>query len=304
MRTEIEISRIDRKHEGHRMRCASREKQLLASVLERGIEEPLSGILEESGQAILLDGFKRLRCAEKLGLGAIPFVSFGPEESEGILALIRSAASRTLTLLEQAAFVEDLHKSHGLTVEQIARKLERSKAWVIVRLRTRSEMSEATSEALMSGKFPTSSYFYTLHPVRRLSEGSTRKEIDEFVGLTAGKGLSTRDIELVAEAYFKGGDAMRGQIKSGDLGWTISQIKEQKRAQATASGLSETEQKLVRDLEIVHGCMGRLTLKLARAEQPKKELLGAVSVVCDGVLVRIGPFEAAVRKFYDRPREA
>jgi hypothetical protein len=260
--------------------------------------------MDESGQAILLDGFKRLRCAEKLGLGVLPFVSLGPDESEGILALIRSAASRALTLLEQAAFVEDLHKVHGLSVEQIARKLERSKAWVIVRIRTRAEMSEKTCEALMSGRFPPSSYFYTLHPVRRLTAGSTRAEIDEFVGLTAGKDLSTRDIELVAEAYFKGGEKMREQIRSGDLGWTISQIKEQKRVQGESSGLSETEQKLVRDLEIVHGCMGRLTLRLARAEQPKKELMGAASVVCDGILGRIRPFEAALRKFYDHPREA
>ena len=42
---EVETCQIDRKYESFRIRNAGREKMLLASISERGIEEPLSGII-------------------------------------------------------------------------------------------------------------------------------------------------------------------------------------------------------------------------------------------------------------------
>lgn len=303
MKVEVEISQIDRRHEGNRLKSSAREQELLASILMRGIEEPLQGVLRESEQAILLDGFKRLRCALRLGKNTVPFISLGTEEAEAILQMIRSSNAKTLTLLEQAAFVEDLRNTHGLRVDEIARRLEKSKAWVLVRLKTLSEMSEKTSEALLSGKFPLSSYFYTLHPIRRLTSGASRSEIDEFVELTSNQDLSTRDIDLLAEVYFKWGAAMREQLKSGDLGWTIQQIKERKREESAQSGLSESEQKIIRDLEIIHGCMGRLTLKLGKSECEKPGFRAQADAVCDGILGRIHPFETVLRGFYDRIRK-
>ena len=74
MKTEVEVNQLDRKHERHRQKSESREKQLLVSIMNQGIEEALSGVITNSGQIILLDGFKRLRSAIKIGLNAVPFV--------------------------------------------------------------------------------------------------------------------------------------------------------------------------------------------------------------------------------------
>jgi hypothetical protein len=48
-----------------RLKSHLAEKTLLASILESGIRDPLQGV-DVDGQRILLDGFKRYRCAEKL----------------------------------------------------------------------------------------------------------------------------------------------------------------------------------------------------------------------------------------------
>ncbi len=304
MKAEIEITQIDRKHEGHRLQSARREQELFASILEGGIEEPLQGVQQENGPAILLDGFKRLRCAEKLKRGTVPFVSIESDEAEGILQMIRTSNAKALTLLEQAAFVEDLRKSHGLRVEEIARRLQKSKAWVLVRLKTLSEMSKKTQELILAGKFPFSSYFYTLHPVRRLTNGTSQQEVDEFVELVSGKSLSTRDIEIVADAYFRGGEVIRNQLKNGDLGWTLQELKDRKRNQTQTADISESEQKILRDLEIVHGCMGRLTLKLGKPELLNKPgFVVQAEVICGGVLSRTKHFDEVLRGFYDRIRQ-
>ena len=309
MKTEIELARLNRKHEKHRQKFESREKQLLLSIMERGIDEPLRGVLAESGDAILLDGFKRLRCAIKLGMGVVPFLSISGDEVAAILQLLKHSNARALTMLEQAAFVEELKSIHGLTVAEIATSLERSKAWVLVRLKTRSEMSEATATAILSGNFPFYSYFYTLHPFMRVAGVASSKEIDEFVAHTAGRGLSTRDIDLLSNAYFRGGDSMKNQIKTGDLGWCLQELKERKQLETADNvELSEVEKKILRNLEILQSCLGRVPLLLTRPEiaggNGKPAFRAQVELLAGGVLSRVERFVEVLRGFYDRSRQA
>ena len=40
----VELSSLDLRYEGHRLRDDAREARLLASIAERGIEEPLEGV--------------------------------------------------------------------------------------------------------------------------------------------------------------------------------------------------------------------------------------------------------------------
>lgn len=308
MGIEIEVNRIDRKHERHRQKSESREKQLLVSIMNQGIEEPLLGVITKSEEIILLDGFKRLRSAIKLGLAHVPFSSMGEDEATAIVQLLRISNAKALSMLEQAAFVEELKSIHGFSVIEIAHRLQKSKAWVLVRLQTLSAMSETTSQAILSGKFPLYSYLYTLHPFRRLTGGASKKEIDEFVSLSSGRGLSTRDIELLSDAYFRGGDTMRTQLKSGDLGWCLQELKNRNRIRTEGSGcLSETERRMIRDLEIVQGCMGRLSLKLGTATdegEGQAAFRVQAELLIDGVLNRSDKFLAVLRGFYDRIRKA
>jgi len=44
--------------------------------------------------------------------------------------------------------------------------------------------------------------------------GVKQEEIDRFVDMVSGKGLSIRDIDILANGYFKGSDDLRQQIKS------------------------------------------------------------------------------------------
>ena len=73
---DVEIASIDLRYESCRMKHAGGEKALLASIVEHGIREPLQGV--DAGEVrILLNGFKRYRCARKLGLAMVPYVSLG-----------------------------------------------------------------------------------------------------------------------------------------------------------------------------------------------------------------------------------
>ena len=69
--SDVELSSLDLRYQSHRMNDAAAEGRLLASMAQSGIQEPLQGV-ELACARILLNGFKRLRCARKLHLHTEP----------------------------------------------------------------------------------------------------------------------------------------------------------------------------------------------------------------------------------------
>jgi hypothetical protein len=79
MAQEIELAELDVRYESYRMKNPAVENRLLVSIRQRGIEQALEGT--GCGESkILLNGFKRRRCALRLGLHSVPYVSLGEED--------------------------------------------------------------------------------------------------------------------------------------------------------------------------------------------------------------------------------
>ncbi len=78
MSATIERNSLDLRFQSYRLRNDAAEARLLASIAERGIEQPLAGVDTPQGR-LLLDGFKRYRCAAKLCIECVPYVSLAAE---------------------------------------------------------------------------------------------------------------------------------------------------------------------------------------------------------------------------------
>ena len=220
---DIEISSLDLRYEDRRVRNQSRERRLLASIIERGIEEPLAGV-EVSGTRVLLDGFQRYRCARKLTIRIIPYRSLGPDAATGIVSMLRSVPGKPVNVLEQAALIEELRRLEGLSAAEIAGLLSRSKAWVSVRMGLFAGMSVPIRRALFSGRFPAYAYMYTVRRFMRINPAQGR-EADRFVIALSGKALSYREIDMLAQGYFHGSDAFREQVLAGKLTLALESLR-------------------------------------------------------------------------------
>lgn len=197
---QVEISSFDLRYENHRMKNPKAEKTLLLSIQEHDIREPLQGVDSDSPQAhirILLNGFKRYRCAKKLKIDMVPYYSLGSDEAFGIINLLRIANSKNLNILEQARLIDDLANVHKMSLIEISQLLEKSRGWVSMRLGMLKQMSAFVIEKIFTGEFPAYSYMYTLRQFIRMT-GVKKEEIDRFVDLVSGKGLSIRDIDILA----------------------------------------------------------------------------------------------------------
>lgn len=295
---QVEITSLDLRYQGCRMRCPGAEKALLLSILEKGIRDPLQGIDTEPSR-ILLDGFKRYRCAKKLGLGIVPYRSLGTDEVSGIIELIRMSNATSLGIVEQAKLIDELKSVHHMSVSEIARLVDKSKGWVGMRVGIIGQMSPLVMGKIFDGKFPVYAYMYTLRPFIRMN-AVNQKEIDKFVGSVAGKKLSIRDIEILAHGYFKGGDQLRRQIESGDILWALSRLKQRS---SNAGDCTELERQMIRELEITRKYMHRVTCKSQDKRFTTSGFFAQANLLSGGILRQLDPFAQAIREFYDRSRQ-
>lgn len=295
MACEIELSRLDTRYESYRLRRCGAEERLLASIAERGIVEPLEGA-DVRGDSVLLNGFKRWRCARKLGIATAPYVSLGEDEAQGIVALLRASNDCALSLLEQAGFVDALKRVHRLSLAEIAEALSRSKAWVSVRLGLLDEMPPAIRPSLFSGAFPVYAYMYTVRPFMRINKARTG-EVEDFVRALSGKRLSVREIDCLARGYFRGSEALREQIRQGNVALPLEQLK---RAEETAGGCTPMEQAMLKDIEIVQKYLQRVAGKSHDPRLSSPAFQAQAQLLLAGVLSRGPAFFQSVRQLHDR----
>jgi hypothetical protein len=295
MSESVELSSLDLRYEGYRLRDDAREARLLVSITQRGIEDPLEGV-DRPPLRILLNGFKRCRCAQKLGIECVPYVSLGQEEATGILNLMRGSTDKALGILEQARFLVDLLTVHGLSLTEVAETLGRSKAWVSLRRSLLAEMSPPIQKTLFRGAFPVYSYLYTLRAFRRMN-GVTQEQIEQFVKSVAGQRRSVRDIELLARAYFQGPASLREAIEAGKLSWPLEQMK---RVPDDVEGCSEFERVLLQDLQIVGKYLRRVMTKCQDARLKSRVFHAQAHLLSGGLLSSLPSFQERMKAFYDR----
>jgi predicted transcriptional regulator len=299
MARDIELSNLDLRFEGYRMKNAGLEERLLGSIAQRGIEEPLEGV-DVQGARILLNGFKRYRCACKLQLRTLPYASLGQDEVAGILSLLRTSNHRALNILEQAGFIDELHGVRHWNVAQIAQELCRSKSWVSMRLGLISEMSAAIREKLFSGAFPVYPYMYTLRQFMRMN-GVSREQVEQFVSAVSGKQLSLREIEQLAHGFFKGPDSLRQEILKGNVALPLKWLRQ---VPPNADGCSEFERVMLGDLEITQKYMQRV---MGKSQDPRLEsrvFHAQANLLTAGILSRVPAFNHSLKQLHDRSGQA
>ena len=300
MANEVELASLDLRYESFRLKQPALEERLLAAILQRGIEEPLEGV-EVRQTKVLLNGFKRYRCARQLRLATVHFSSLGGDEATAILGLLKLSNNRTLSILEQAAFIGELKHARGLNVAQIAAELSRSKSWVTMRLGLLAEMSEAVRRQLFAGAFPVYSYMYLMRQFMRMN-GVKAEQIDAFVLATSGHGLSVREIEQLAHGFFRGPDSFRQEVLKGNLALPLARMRQMPQS---PDACSEFERVLLGDLDLTQKYMQRV---MGKSQEQNKLTSRAFHAQCHlltgGILSRARAFFHTLRQLHDRNGQA
>jgi hypothetical protein len=218
----------------------------------------------------------------------------------GIMNLLRASNNKSLGILEQARFIDELRKLHKMSVAEIAAELSRSKSWVSMRLGLIGEMSERVREKIFSGSFPIYPYMYTLRQFMRMN-GVKKREIEEFVVAVSGKKLSVREIEQLAHGYFRGPESFREAIRKGHVGLPLQWIRQ---VPEDPDGCNEFERVLLKDLEITQKYMQRVMGKSEDRRVKTRAFHAQANLLTAGILSKARAFFETLRKLHDRSGQA
>jgi hypothetical protein len=289
---EVEIASVDLRYERCRVRDVRAERELLAEISMRGIDRPLCGV-ESGARWILIDGFKRFRCARSLGMGSVPCASLGADEAAGIVEVLKGPGWRPLGFLEEARFLKELNSVHGMSLGEMAAALGRSKGWVSVRLSSLGGMSETVRDRIFRGSFPARAWMYVVRPFTRVNAISLAST-DAFVKATSGRGYSVREIERLARAYFCGSADTRREIESGHAAMALGGMA------CPTGGMNGRERACLQDLEHMARAMETLALLPADSKLRSPAFRSQAQMLLAAILARAGGFVAAMRSLHDR----
>lgn len=130
-------------------------RELAASIQQIGIIQPITLRQIEDHKFQIIAGERRWRAARQAGLEDIPAMVLEAEENEVMeLALIENLQRQDLNPIEEAEGYERLMKQFGLTQEQVAKRVVKSRSAVANALRLLAlptEVRTMVSEGEISG---------------------------------------------------------------------------------------------------------------------------------------------------------
>ena len=155
-------------------------EDLVSSIKEHGILQPLVVTSRMDGRFELVVGERRLRASKIAGLDQVPVVvRSATEQQKAELALIENVQRADLNPLEEARAYLRLQEEFGLTQDQVGERVGKSRPQVANTIRL-LQLPPEIQAALMEGKISASN-------ARTLLSLSTEKEqLDMFQAMLAG----------------------------------------------------------------------------------------------------------------------
>ncbi len=129
-----------------------RMAELVASVAEHGVLQPIVVRSAPDGSYELIAGERRLRAARQAGLTTVPAVVRETSTEQLLeLALVENIQRADLNAIEEAQAYRELIDSFGLTHEEVARRIGRSRVAVSNALRL-LDLAPETRAAIVEGR--------------------------------------------------------------------------------------------------------------------------------------------------------
>jgi ParB family chromosome partitioning protein len=183
-------------------------QELAASIREVGILQPLV-VRSTEGGFELIAGERRLRAAKEAGLERVPVLIRQAGDNESMeLALVENLQREDLNPLETAAAYQTLMEGFGLTKEQLAHRLGKSRAAVTNTLRL-AQLPDRIRTLLADGKL-------TEGHARALLGLETEEQMAQLAQRIQTEKLSVRRTEELVREYLSGPPRqMEPEEKSG-----------------------------------------------------------------------------------------
>lgn len=192
-RVHVDLHQLELRHHDLRIHDADQRRRLIGSVAEIGQQVPVIAI-RESERLVLIDGYLRVEALRKLGRDTA-LVTMWPLDEVGAL-LHRRHLSITIPAIEDAWLLARL-REHGLSLDELAQRMCRSKSWVSRRLALIDALVPAAQARVRAGTVPPHAAMKYLVPLAR----ANRRHCEQLVCRLGETRVSDRELAAIYDAW-------------------------------------------------------------------------------------------------------
>jgi ParB family transcriptional regulator, chromosome partitioning protein len=253
---KLEFHQLNRRYEHLRVRCADEQRRLMASLAASGQQTPIV-VVAVSGTPdsyLVIDGYKRIAALEQLGKDRIDAVIWPMSESEALVLECSMRLGQRNTALEEGWRLQELRDRFGYSLDELARRFDRSTSWVCRRLALVELLPQKIQQIVRTGEISAHIAMKYLAPVARVNIEDCQRLADAF--------QTHRFTSRQASALYAAWRDASPQIRQRILDNPQLFLKAHQQAEPQPPPLAD---ELLRDLTMIVQITNRASRRLARA---------------------------------------
>lgn len=179
---KLEFHQLNRRYEHLRARRADEQRRLVASLAASGQQTPIV-VVAVSGTPdsyLVIDGYKRIAALEQLGKDTVDAVIWPMSESEALVLECSMRLGQRDTALEEGWRLQELRDRFGYSLDDLARRFDRSTSWVCRRLALVELLPQKIQQTVRGGEISAHIAMKYLVPVARANIEDCQRMADAF----------------------------------------------------------------------------------------------------------------------------
>lgn len=253
---QLEFHQLDRRYEHLRARNPERHRRLMTSLATSGQQTPIVviAVSKDPDRYRVIDGYKRVVALEQLGRDTVEAVVWDMNEADALVLDRSMRFSEQETALEQGWLLAELEQRFGYSLDDLARRFDRSVSWVSRRLALVEQLPETVQQRVRTGEISAHVAMKYLAPVARANPSDCQRMADAF----SKHRFSSRQAGELYAAWRDASASIRQRIlESPELFL--------KAHQQVAPQPPSPAEELLRDLTMIVAITNRAGRRLARA---------------------------------------
>ena len=257
---DVDLHQLELRHHDLRIHDAEQRRRLIGSVAEIGQQVPVI-VIREDERLVLIDGYLRVEALRRLGRDTAAAAAWPLTEVEALLHRRHLATSGPA--IEDAWLLARL-REHGLTLDDLSRRLCRSKSWVSRRLALIEALMPSAQARVRAGTVPPHAAMKYLVPLAR----ANKRQCEQLVVGLGDTRVSDRELGALYDAWRCADRAGKQRIVAEPLLVLRALI-------ATSADVEDDAAPLHKDLTMLAAIAWRATRRVRGGERLTAELTRA-----------------------------
>lgn len=193
-RVDVDLHQLELRHHDLRIHDGDQRRRLIGSVAEIGQQVPVI-VIREAERFVLIDGYLRVEALGKLGRDTAAATAWPLTEIDALLHRRHLLAAGPEAI--EDAWLLDRLRGHGLSMDDLARRLCRSKSWVSRRLGLLDALAVTVQARVRAGIVPPHAAMKYLVPLAR----ANKRHCEQLVARLGDMRVSVRELGALYAAW-------------------------------------------------------------------------------------------------------